>query len=178
MRVRLRTALLIVAAIGLLCWPAARVTTWYLRRPTYRSLAEYHDIKALSLADRVNTEAYLHRIASYYLRLLLAHPEIDVHREAPDYVRSGAFHPFSGPRSDWPATVEAHRVFLDRLSRNVAYHSRMSQGYRRAFAAPWWGIPSEAPPPEAASRSADRRSGPIKGRVWRRLREGVGSVPP
>ena len=156
LRMRLRTILVLVAASGLLCWVAANVTTWYLRRTTYRNLAGDHEAQAQSRTDQRNSEAYLHRMAAHYLPQFLAHPEVDVRRNTADYLRSPSFHPFSGPRSDWQPAVDAHRRFIERLDRNVAYHTRMAEGYRRAFSAPWWGVPSEPPPPKAVWRPDER----------------------
>ncbi len=143
MRFKLRTILLIMAVLGLLCW----VLNWYLRRANYLALAEHHRAEAQSQRYRLNSEARLHRIASYDLSLLLAQPELDVRKNTTDEVRSERFHPFAGPRSSWPAAIEAHRQLLLRIAARVAYHNRMEKAYHRAFAAPWWVPPSEPPPP-------------------------------
>lgn len=143
MRLKLRTSLILLACVGLLCWAATRVLAWYERRPTYRALAEYHRVQAESLEHRLGSEANRHKLASYYLGYLLADPQADVVRATPGIVRSEEFHPFSGPRSGWAAAVDAQRGLVDSLSEKAAYHARLSQGYARASMSFWWRAPSE-----------------------------------
>ncbi|MDR3622859.1 MAG: oxidoreductase [Paludisphaera borealis] len=144
-----------VAASGLLCWGATRVCVWYARRPTYRALADYHRGEAEYLKSAVSNEEFLYKQAAHYLPGFLAHPEIDMRRILPDELRSDTFHPFSGPRSEWTAAVDAQGERVRRLKERVAFHARMSEEFRRAsesFLAPvpsvgyvdplpWWVDP-------------------------------------
>jgi hypothetical protein len=141
LRLSLRMALLGVAVLGLLVWAGMRFTIWYVRRPTYRCLAEYHRTLAHDLEYRIGGEVLLERDASAILPDLLAHPKLDAREVAPLYLRETApahldsptFHPFSGPRSGWAAAIAAHRAMIDHLTEEASYHSRLRHEYERAY---------------------------------------------
>ncbi|MDR3622858.1 MAG: oxidoreductase [Paludisphaera borealis] len=131
-RIKLRTCLVMVAASGLLCWGATRVGVWYARRPTYRDLAAYHRGEAESQEYQISRQKRLYELAAYYLPTLLAHPELDMHRDTTSDVRSDTFHPFSGPRSEWSAAVDAQGERVRRLKERAAFHARMAREFQRA----------------------------------------------
>lgn len=145
MRLRLRTFLLSIVVLTILGWHAAKVTIWFLRRPSYQFLEIYHRGEAEGLNYLRNSVKNAHRLAVYCMTDLLINPNLDVHKETARGfgLGLGGFHPFSGPRSGWMDEMETHQAEIDQLAEAVAEHEWLSKWYKRAYATPWCEPPSE-----------------------------------